>query len=200
LPIVDADADLVARARAGDYHAFEDLVRRHQGRVYATALGIVKNAAEAEEVSQETFLSAFEHLDGFRGDAKFGTWVFRVATNHALMKLRKKRPEPRGDVLELEQLMRTEGTSPYDALSQWARRPDDAAQSNELSAAINDALDALQEEERIVLLLRAVDDMSHEDMAAALSTTVPAVKSRLHRARLHLRALLNERMRGVLPP
>ena len=86
------DAALVEKARGGDYGAFEGLVKHHQGKTYALALGIVKNAAEAEEVVQDTFFSAFQHLDTFRGDARFTTWIYRVATNHALMKLRKKRP------------------------------------------------------------------------------------------------------------
>jgi RNA polymerase sigma-70 factor (ECF subfamily) len=195
----DGSADLVERARQGDYEAFEELVRRHQGRVYAVALGIVKNAAEAEEVAQETFISAFEHLDGFRGEAKFSSWLFRVATNHALMRLRKKRPEPQGDLHALEPRMSSEGTSPFNALSQWARRPDEAASSKEVQEALDASLDALPEEDRAMLLLRSIDGTSHQELATLFSTTIPAVKSRLHRARLHLRALLDERLSGVLP-
>jgi RNA polymerase sigma-70 factor (ECF subfamily) len=195
----DGSADLVARAREGDYSAFEELVKRHQARVYAVALGITKNAAEAEEVSQETFLSAFEHLDGFRGEAKFSSWLFRVATNHALMRLRKKRPEPQGDIAALEPRMTNDGTSPFAPLSQWAKRPDDAASSKEVQQALDASLDALPTEDRAMLLLRSVDGTSHQELATIFSTTVPAVKSRLHRARLSLRALLDERLTGVLP-
>jgi RNA polymerase sigma-70 factor (ECF subfamily) len=201
----DEDAPLVERARGGDYAAFEALVRKHQRRVFAVAVGIVKNPAEAEEVVQETFLSAFEHLDGFRGDSRFSTWIFRVASNHALMKLRKKRPEAVGDLSDLEPSMaqareRSAGTSPFDALSLWARRPDDAAAALEVLAALEDALQALPEEERAMLLLRAIDDASHDTLAETFGTTVPAVKSRLHRTRLLLRTLLDERLRGKPPP
>ena len=200
-----ADDVLVVRAQAGDYDAFEQLVRRHQRRVYATAYGIVKNSAEAEEVSQETFLSAFEHLEGFRGESQFSTWLFRVARNHALMKLRKKRPEPRGDVADLEQTLsyaqsRSEGTSPFDALSQWARRPDEAADAAEVQVALEGALDMLSDDDRALLLMRSLGEESHEQLAERFHLTIPAIKSRLHRIRLVLRANLDERLRGKPPP
>lgn len=203
-PEVAGDEALVARAQGGDYVAFEDLVRRHQRRAYAVALGIVKNPSEAEEVVQETFLSAFEHLESFRGESKFSTWIYRVASNHALMKLRKKKPEPWGDVTDLEPSLsraqsRSEGTSPFDALSLWARRPDDAADARELQEALSGALDSLSDDDRALLLMRSIGEASHEVLAERFNTTVPAVKSRLHRIRLHLRALLDERMRGKPP-
>jgi len=204
-PEETSDEVLVARAQAGDYGAFEDLVRRHQRRAYAVAFGIVKNPAEAEEVVQETFLSAFEHLEAFRGESKFSTWIYRVASNHALMKLRKKKPEPHGDITDLEPSLsraqtRSEGTSPFDALSLWARRPDDAADANEVQEALSSALDALADDDRALLLMRSIGEASHDVLAERFQTTVPAVKSRLHRVRLQLRALLDERMRGKPPP
>jgi len=201
----DDDGALVARARDGDYGAFEALVRRHQRRVFAVALGVLKNPAEAEEAVQETFLSAFEHLGTFRGEARFSTWLHRVASNHALMKLRKKKPDPQGDLVDLEPQLsraatRTEGTSPFDALSLWARRPDEAAAAHEVQDALEGALGQLAPDDRALLLLRSIDDLSHEALAEALQMTVPAVKSRLHRTRLLLRALLDDRLRGKPPP
>lgn len=193
------DAALVTRAQAGDYDAFEALVRRHQKNTYALALGMLRNPAEAEEVVQETFLSAFSHLDTFRGDARFSTWLYRVASNHALMRLRKKKPEPAGDALDLEPRLSSEGTSPFDALSQWARRPDDALHSREVEAALEGALEQLSPDDRSLILLRAFETASHEDLAHQFNTTVPAIKSRLHRARLLLRQLLEERLRGKAP-
>ncbi len=194
-----SDDVLVAKAREGDYASFEALVKKHQGKVYALALGLTKNSAEAEEVVQDTFLSAFQHLDGFRGDAKFSTWIFRVASNHALMKLRKKKPEPQGGILELEPKMETDGTSPFDALSLWARRPDEALQDREVQNALEESLDLLPDEDRALLLMRAIDNASHDDLAHLFHTTVPAVKSRLHRIRLQLRQLLDEKLRGKPP-
>ena len=196
---VDEDADLVDKARGGDFAAFESLVKKHQGKTYALALGIVKNGAEAEEVVQDTFLSAFQHLDTFRGDARFSTWIYRVATNHALMKLRKKKPEAIGGVNELEPKMTSDGTSPFDALSLWAKRPDDALQDREVQAALEASLDLLSPDDRALLLARAIHDASHEDLAHQFNSTVPAIKSRLHRARLQLRHLLDEKLRGKPP-
>lgn len=195
----DEDAALVARSQAGDFDAFEELVRRHQRRVYALALGITKNAAEAEEVVQDTFLSAFQHLDSFRGDARFSTWIFRVASNHALMKLRKKKPEAMGDATDLEPKMHAMGTSPFDALSLWARRPDEAVDDRQVQEALEASLERLSPDDRALLLLRAIEDASHEDLAHQFGTTVPAIKSRLHRARLQLRHLLDEKLRGKPP-
>ena len=150
-------------------------------------------------MAQETFLSAFEHLDTFRGDARFSTWIFRVASNHALMRLRKKRPEAVGGLAELEPKMRSEGTSPFDALSLWARRPDDALHNREVQGALEASLDELEPEDRAILLVRALDEASHADLAHLFNTTVPAVKSRLHRTRLRLRELLDEKLRGQPP-
>ena len=194
-----ADEALVRAAQGGDYPAFEELVKRHQKNVYALALGMVRNTAEAEEVTQETFLSAFSHLDTFRGDARFSTWLYRVTSNHALMRLRKKRPEPQGDSHDLEPRLSTAGTSPFDALSQWSRRPDDALESREVEGALEAALDRLAPDDRTLILLRAFESASHEDLAHLFNTTVPAVKSRLHRARLLLRQFLDEGLRGKPP-
>ncbi len=193
------DEALVSAAQAGDYPAFEELVRRHQKNVYALALGMLRNPAEAEEVVQETFLSAFTHLATFRGDARFSTWLYRVASNHALMRLRKKKPEPQGDSYDLEPRLSTAGTSPFDALTQWARRPDDALHSREVEGALDVALGRLSAEDRSLILLRAFESASHEDLAHQFNTTVPAIKSRLHRARLLLRQLLDEGLRGKPP-
>lgn len=193
------DEALVRSAQGGDYPAFEELVRRHQKNVYALALGMLRNTAEAEEVAQETFLSAFTHLDSFRGEARFSTWLYRVTSNHALMRMRKKRPEPLGDTHDLEPRMSTQGTSPFDALTLWARRPDDALESREVEGALEAAMARLDPEDRSLILLRAFESASHEDLAHLFNTTVPAVKSRLHRARLLLRQLLDEGLRGKPP-
>ena len=95
--------------------------------------------------------------------------------------------------------MHTEGTSPFDALSLWARRPDDAIEDKEVQHALQESLAELAEEDRAILLMRAIDDASHGDLAHLFHTTVPAVKSRLHRTRLHLRQLLDEKLRGRPP-
>ncbi len=185
-----ADRELVMQAQAGDFDAFEELVRRHQGRVYAVALGMLKNASEAEEVTQDTFLSAFQSLDNFRQDSAFFTWVYRVATNHCLMRLRKKRPEARGDATDVDNLM--SAAEADDA--QWARRPDAAFVQREFTDALDEALETLPDDARAVLLLRAFDGLTMQEIAELLQLTIPAVKSRLHRARLVVREALDDRL------
>jgi RNA polymerase sigma-70 factor (ECF subfamily) len=199
MTIIDDDHALLQRAQQHDadgYAAFEELVRRHQKHVYAIAFGLMKDAGEAEEIVQETFLSAFSHLESFRGDSRFSTWLFRVATNHALMRLRKKRPAAVGGVMELEDhLVRsasTQGTSPFATLTQWAKRPDEAVADAQVQRAMDDALSRLPEEDRALLLMRAMHNSTHDELSATFSMSVSAIKSRLHRIRLTLRQHLQD--------
>lgn len=181
------DKALVAAAKAGDFKAFEALVKRHQKRIYAVALGMLKSAEEAEEVTQDTFLSAFQALENFREDSAFFTWIYRVATNHCLMRLRKKKPEARGDLTELEDLA---GRSEV----QWARAPDKAVAQQEFSSAMDAALNRLDDDARAVLVLRAFDGLSMAEIGDLLALSVPAVKSRLHRARSAVKASMDEQL------
>jgi RNA polymerase sigma-70 factor, ECF subfamily len=197
---VDPDVPFVERARSGDEHAFEHLVHQHSRRLFAMVMSMVRDHAEAEEVVQEAWLSAFSHLDSFRGESRFSTWLMRLAMNHALMRLRKKRPLAAGDVGDLEEGLavrgHTDGTSPFDPLSQWARQPDAAVLDREVQNALEAGLDVLAPTERALLLMRAIDEGSLDDLAGAFDTTVPAIKSRLHRARLVLRQVMDDRLRG----
>jgi len=191
----EADLQLVRQVREGDYGAFETLVKKHQRRVYALALGILKNPTEAEEIVQETFLAAFEKLDGFREEAAFSSWLFRIGTNYALMRLRKKKPELHGDVIDLEGQMapKADGdeVGTFSAEDTWSRAPDVQAEAQELRSHVSQALASLSEESRAILLLRAYDDMSMQELADTFSLSVPATKSRLHRARLQLKAAMD---------
>ncbi|MCP4500313.1 MAG: sigma-70 family RNA polymerase sigma factor [Deltaproteobacteria bacterium] len=191
----EADLLLVAKVRGGNYNAFETLVKKHQRRVFALALGILKNTAEAEEIVQETFLSSFEKLDSFREEAAFSSWLFRIATNFSLMRLRKKKPELKGDVLDLELQMSQKSDdvqAAFSAEDTWSRSPDVQAEARELRVQVSEALSALPEESRALLLLRAFDDMSMTALAATFGLSVAATKSRLHRARLQLKNQMNE--------
>ena len=183
------DAALVGVAQQGDFGAFEALVKRHQKRVYAVALGMLKNPSEAEEVTQETFLSAFQSLSGFRQDSAFFTWVYRVATNHCLMRLRKKKPEAKGDASALEFLMEAS-----DRGSSWGQRADTTVAEKEFSTALDAALDRLPDDMRAVLVLLAFEGLSMQDIAQMLTLSVPAVKSRLHRARLIVKDALEQEL------
>ena len=186
----DDDKELVRAARQGDFTAFEQLVRRHQARIYAVCLGMLKSTAEAEEATQETFLSAFKKLDTFREDAAFFTWLYRVAANHCLMRLRKRKPEAIGGLSELEDAIARQAE--HRRLAPRPRRPDEIALSSELRSALAAALDRLDDETRAILLLRAFDGLPNQEIADLFSLSVGAVKSRLHRARLAVRAEIAE--------
>jgi len=178
------DRALAERARDGDFAAFEDLVKRYQARTYAVALGMMKNAAEAEEVTQDTFLTAFEKLSTFRGESAFSSWLYRVTMNHALMRLRKKKPVASGDEAFLDDQAAARGLA---IAGDAPRAPDSTVDDRRLRDAIEQALNELPDDMRAVLLLRAFEGMSNQEVAELLDDTVPAVKSRLHRARLLVR-------------
>jgi RNA polymerase sigma-70 factor (ECF subfamily) len=189
------DGTLVSLAAAGDGAAFTELVARHQERVYALAMRLLRDAAEAEEVVQEVFITALEKIPSFRGEAAFGTWLHRVAANAALMRLRRRRRAPDGLGAEpVEDLLPR-----FDAQGQlvvqgpshdWAKRADEQLSDQQIRRAVADAVQNLPDDYRIVFLLRDVEELSSEEMAEVLGVSVAAVKSRLHRARLALREKL----------
>lgn len=191
-----ADRELVARAQKGDGQAFAELVSRHQRQLYRLALRMTGSEADAQEVLQEAFLNAYQKLPNFRGEAQFSSWLYRIAANSALMRLRRKRRAP--DSLPEQPLELTgprfsaDGNLDPAPRSDWSQRADDKLLSRELGTAIDGAVKALPEDYRTVFLLKDVDGLSNEEIASALDLTVPAVKSRLHRARLALREQLGE--------
>jgi RNA polymerase sigma-70 factor (ECF subfamily) len=185
------DEELVARARTKDFAAFEQLVDRYEDKVYRLAFRFVRNETEAKEIVQDTFLSIWRKLDTFKGDAQFGSWVYRVAANAALMRLRSQRRHPEVSTEELPiDFLDTYGQIPSPG-DNWARRPDDELQSDELRRRIQAAVDELPEIYRTVFLVRDVEGLSTEETAELLGISVPTVKTRLHRARLALREAIS---------
>ena len=184
------DEALVEKAKAGDFGAFEELVAAHQERVYRLALRMVGTEADAQEVVQDALLSAWRNLKRFEGKSQFGSWLYRIAANAALMMLRSRRRHPQVSMDEILGLGADEtGAEGFGggAGDDWSKRPDDQLQSTELRAAIQAAVDTLPESSRAVFLVRDVEGLSTEDTAEALGLSIPAVKTRLHRARLALR-------------
>lgn len=184
-----SDDELVEKAKAGDFPAFEQLVTRHQERVYRLALRMMGTESDAQEVVQDALLSAWRNLSKFEGKAQFGSWLYRIAANAALMMLRSRRRHPQ---VSMEDIL-IEGADDVgpDGFGgggdDWSKRPDDQLQSTELRNAIQSAVDALPEAARTVFLVRDVEGLSTEETAEMLGLSVPAVKTRLHRARLSLR-------------
>lgn len=186
-PPVVSDEELVARARAKDFAAFEELVDRYEDKIFRLAFRFVRNETEAKEILQDTFLLVWRKLDTFKGDSQFGSWLYRVATNAALMRLRAQRRHPEISTEELPvDYLDNYGQLPATG-ENWAKRPDDELQSDELRRRIQKSVDELPEIYRTVFLIRDVEGLSTEETAEVLQISIPTVKTRLHRARLALR-------------
>lgn len=184
-PPLIADQDLLTRARGGDLEAFLQLVGRLQRRVFAVARRITGQEQDAEDVTQLTFLSVLEHLDAFRGESSVATWVLRIATNHALKVLRKRRGLPTTSIDD-----RFENLPHPEYIASWRDTPEALAERAEVRHLLDAALADLDDKYRVVFVLRDVEGLSVRETAEALGLTESAVKVRLLRARLQLRERL----------
>lgn len=182
------DTELVRKAKAGDSEAFGMLVERNEAKIYGLCLKMLGNAEDAEDCLQEAFIKAFKGLPNFREEARFSTWLYRIAYNECLMRLRKRRVPtvPIDRPVEAE-----EGEIERD-LADWTTDPRADVMNDELADVLVQHVNELDPDNRIVFMMRDVHGMSTSDTADALGLTVPAVKSRLHRARLFLRERLSD--------
>ena len=185
------DEALAERARAGDDAAFAVLVEGYQERIYRLALRLSSNPSDAEEVLQETFLQAWRKIDTFRGDARFGTWLYRIATNTALMRKRAARRRPTESLEALLPQFDESGLL-ADLDYQRSARADELLERAELAQRAREALDLLDENYRAAFVLRDLEEMSTEEAAQVLEITPEAVRQRLHRARLMVRGYLGK--------
>ena len=191
-PITFDEADLVARAKSGDGVAFSELVTRYQSKIYRLAKHITQNDEDAEDVLQEAFLKAYEHLDGFQGNSKFYTWIVRIAVNESLMKLRKRR----GDrTVPLDEPLDTGEETVKREIAVWEDNPEQQYSQEELRGILDEAVQSLKPDFRTVFVLRDIEELSTEETADALGISIPAVKSRLLRARLALREKLTRKFK-----
>jgi len=183
-----SDAELVNRAKAGDLSAFELLITRYERPVYSLALRILRHEQDAEDATQQTFLSLLEHLEGFREEASFSTWLLRIATHAALKVLRKRKGL---DTVSWEEA--TESAEGHDAIphpefvADWRQSPEQLVRQNEVQRLLDEALARLDEKHRLVFLLRDLEGLSVKETAEALGLSEANVKVRLLRARLQLR-------------
>lgn len=181
----ETDDQIICRLRDGQEEAFELLVQRYRARVQRLALRFTRNREEAEEVSQEVFLTIYRKLDQFEGKSSFSTWLYRVAVNASLMRLRSQE---------------TTETVPIDDLvgdlvgdeEEAVKPPDSRLHSEEALAQIERAMEHMPEEFKTILILRDIEDFSNEEAAEIMDLSVAAVKSRLHRARGYLRKKLED--------
>jgi len=180
---------LVESAKAGDISAFEELVRRYDRNVFRIAQHITQNREDAEDVVQDAFLKAYGNLAQFQGQSKFYTWLVRIAVNEALMKLRRRRPER---TVSLDQDVETDEDSIPREVADWSPNPEQQYSQAELRDILQKTIQGLPSGFRTVFVLRDVEGLSTEETAEALGLSIPAVKSRLLRARLQLRERLSK--------
>jgi RNA polymerase sigma-70 factor (ECF subfamily) len=181
------ESALVTQTREGDTRAFAELVRRYEAKIFRLAQHITQNREDAEDVLQETFLKAYEHLDQFQGNSKFYTWIVRIAVNQALMKLRRRKTDKS---VSLDEGIDTGEDTVTREIAAWDEDPEQRLSREELGELLDSAIQSLAPAYRSVFVLRDIDELSTEETAEALSLSVPAVKSRLLRARLQLREKL----------
>jgi RNA polymerase sigma-70 factor (ECF subfamily) len=186
------ESALVSQAKAGDQNAFAELVNRYERKIYRLAKNITRNDEDAEDVLQDAFLKAYTHLDNFKGDSKFYTWIVRIAVNEALMRLRKRKTDrtvPLDEPVELgEETVQRE-------IAVWEDNPEQNYSQEEWRRILDEAVESLKPDFRTVFVLRDIEELSTEETAETLGISVPAVKSRLLRARLALRERLTRQFK-----
>lgn len=181
----DDDAALVRASQGGDVDAFAELVRRYEARVRIVLHRLLEDERDVSEAAQDTFVQAWRSLDRFRGDAQLFTWLYRIAVNEALARLRKRR-------LPIVDLDLAERDSALAAPA--AEGPEERAQAADLREVVAAALRELPSDGRVALVLRDVIGLANDEVATVLGLSVPAAKSRIHRARLQLRDELERRL------
>jgi RNA polymerase sigma-70 factor, ECF subfamily len=181
------ETPLLERARKGDLTAFTQLLEKYEGKIFRLARHITNSQEDAEDVLQETFLKAYEHLGDFQGNSKFYTWIVRIAVNESLMKLRKRKSDRS---VSLDEQIDTGEDVIAREIAVWEDNPEDQYSQTELREILDQAVKSLPPIFRSVFVLRDIEELSSEETAEILNLTVPAVKSRLLRARLKLREKL----------
>jgi RNA polymerase sigma-70 factor, ECF subfamily len=183
----DDEATLVAKVRSGDATCFETLMRRYERKIHRFAKHITKNDSDADEVTQEAFFKAFEHIEDFKGESRFYTWLVRITVNQGLMNLRKRRPNQ----FSLNDPKETEGASIPREIEDWRPTPEARYSQVELAEILSRTIGELQPSLSLVFRLRDVGNLSTDETASLLRISVPAVKSLLLRARWAPREKLN---------
>ncbi len=190
-----SEEELIEALRRQDDDAYEYLVRAYGGRMLVVAKRFLGQDHDAQDAVQDAFISAFKAIDSFQGNSKLSTWLHRIVVNACLMKLRSRKRKPEKPVDDLLPRFREDGHRDH-AEPSWAVTFDTAVQSRETRDLVRKQIEELPETYRTVLLLRDIEQLSTEETAARLELSVPAVKTRLHRARQALKTLLDPHMQG----
>ncbi|MEO0098897.1 MAG: sigma-70 family RNA polymerase sigma factor [candidate division WOR-3 bacterium] len=192
-----SEKELVRKAKEGDERAFADLVQRYEKRIYNLAYRMLQNAEDAADVLQETFLRAFRHLKKFKEKSSFYTWLYRIALNVSLRKLKKRQRE--GGKVSIEEMgeerliARKDGGNGAEVLD-YEFSLEEEMKKRRIIETVRRALAEVPPDWRSVLILRDMEGLSNEEVAEVLKISLPAVKSRLHRGRVFLRNLLTEKL------
>ncbi len=191
-PLVPTDEELIERIRRGDNEALEQLVSRYEDRVYNLAYRMLSSRQDAEDVLQDAFLNVIRGLDSFRGQSSFSTWLYRIAANAALTKIRKRSRREKSESEFLDDVYAVKEAAHAGAvLPDWSSNPATRILDEEARRQMATAINELPEIYRAVFVLRDVEGLPAAAVAEVLDLSVPAVKSRLHRARLYLRNRLS---------
>jgi RNA polymerase sigma-70 factor (ECF subfamily) len=186
------ESAIVARAKAGDAQAFGELMSRYERKIFRLAKNITQNTEDAEDVLQDAFLKAYQHLGTFQGNSKFYTWIVRIAVNEALMRLRKRRGDK---TVPLDEPVETGEEMVKREIAVWDDNPEQRYSKEEFHEILDRAVKDLKPDFRIVFTLRDIEELSTEETAEDLGISIPAVKSRLLRARLALRETLTRQFK-----
>jgi RNA polymerase sigma-70 factor (ECF subfamily) len=188
-----SDDVLIEKAQAGDSRAFSALVKRYEQTVYGFSFKVCRNKEKAEETLQDTFINVYRKLNQFNGESKFSTWLYSIVTNNCLMKHRKRKMDE--EMVYLDEPPLDEGDS-HDRLTipSWDETPAEELMNSELRTRLDEAIQKLPLDYRIVFVLRDMENKTAEESAKILKLSVPAVKSRLRRARVFLREQLSAYM------
>lgn len=184
---------LVRKLRARDEDAFTELVRTYQHKVFNLVFHIVRDRAEAEDVAQDVFVTVFKHIDGFRGDAKFSTWLYRIATNHARNRVKylARRSQRAHQAIE-----DTNEGALHDGAPERPADPHETVVAAELETIIKEGLEELNDLHRTILIMRDIEHMSYAEIGEVVELPEGTVKSRLHRARAALSEYVKSRYSG----
>lgn len=192
-----SDQALVERLKQGSQDAFEDLVKKYGKRLYSVSLRLLRKPEDAEDAVQDALLKAFQSINSFRSEASLYTWLYRIVCNECLMKLRK---QSRRNLVPIEPyLPRFDQGQHVEAIGDWTRLPDLALETSELADFFEQCIDELSEVYRVAYILKDVEGLSEDQVCRVLRLTKPAVKNRVHRARLVIRKRIEERFFKTSP-
>src|SRR5712692_1058907 len=195
MSVIADEPQLVARLRAGEESAFEQLVRSTSGRLLAAARRLLRNEEDACDAVQNAFVRAFQSLSRFRQESSISTWLHRIVINEALMRLRSRAKSDEPSIDDLLPAFKEDGHQTRDTVD-WSETADKALERAETAELVRRKIDELPEIYRTVLLMHDIEEMSHAEIAESLGVSINVSKVRLHRARQALRTLLEREFGG----